>query len=68
LVTETASHVPTVTICPPGKAIGADDLRNWAGRRLAGKFGVFNRKEKKTLKRWKAEAKAAKLRRRKGRS
>jgi hypothetical protein len=43
---------PSVTICPPGKAIGADDLRNWASRRLGGKSGVFNRKEAKRLKRW----------------
>jgi hypothetical protein len=34
-----------ITKLPPGKAYGADDLTNWSGRRLGGKFGVYDRKE-----------------------
>lgn len=41
-----------VKILPPGKAYGADDLRNWSSRRLAGRSGVFDgKKAKKQRKR-----------------
>lgn len=36
----TVTVTGTVTVCPPGKAIGADDLHNWALRRTAGRSGV----------------------------
>lgn len=29
-----------ITHCPPGAALGADDLRHWASRRLAGRSGM----------------------------
>ncbi len=32
------------TKLPPGKALGADDLRQWAQRRNAGQSGVLNPK------------------------
>lgn len=48
----------TVTILPPGRAYGCDDLQKWARRRNAGAFGTLNAKqekaEKRKLKRWKA--------------
>jgi hypothetical protein len=36
------SNVPVQKL-PPGQAEGADDLRRWSSRRLAGKFGVTRR-------------------------
>jgi hypothetical protein len=37
-----------ITKLPPGEALGARDLQNWAHRRLAGRSGVrLTRKEKK---------------------
>jgi hypothetical protein len=37
-----------ITKCPPGKALGADDLTTWAQRRATGKVGVPTpRKEEK---------------------
>lgn len=37
-----------ITKCPPGKALGADDLQRWAHQRLRGRSGVpLTRKEKK---------------------
>ena len=49
-----------VTKLPPGEAYGARDLQNWAERRKAGKFGVFDRKaHKKQRKLAKAMSNAA---------
>lgn len=56
-----------ITKLPPGEAMGARDLQNWAHRRLAGRSGMrMTRKEKKVAKarsddedstaRWLAEA------------
>jgi len=48
-----------VTKLPPGKAYGADDLRNWASRRAAGRSGVFDnegfKKQRKVAKKLRAE-------------
>jgi hypothetical protein len=44
-----------ITVLPPGKAYGADDLRQWAGRRAAGYAGVH---AAPTSKKGKAQAKA----------
>jgi len=37
---------------PPGKAYGADDLTNWASRRLSGRSGVYDRGEVKGQEKW----------------
>ncbi len=31
---------PTVTVCPPGEALGARDLSEWASRRRGGRAGL----------------------------
>lgn len=33
-----------VKVLPPGKAFGADDLKNWSYRRARGRSGVFDKK------------------------
>lgn len=35
---------------PPGEAIGARDLQNWAMNRTVGRAGSYDRKEEKILK------------------
>ena len=40
-----------VTICPPGEAIGARDLQEWAGRRAVGKSGVPDKELRKSVSR-----------------
>ena len=36
-----------VTKCPPGEALGADGLRNWASERQVGNCRVFVKKKRK---------------------
>jgi len=38
-----------ITKLPPGKALGADDLRRWAHQRLRGRSGVPMTKREKKL-------------------
>ncbi len=35
------SGTPKITKLPPGKALGADDLHEWASRRAVGQAGVY---------------------------
>jgi len=44
-----------ITKCPPGAAYGADDLQNWAKRRLAGRSGIRMTKKKRKAAAEKAE-------------
>lgn len=49
-----------ITKLPPGKAFGADDLRNWGHQRLGGRAGSYSWKEaKKQRKRAKILSKRA---------
>jgi hypothetical protein len=41
-----------VTRCPPGKALGADDLANWGRRRARGWSGSDGWEERCAEKRW----------------
>jgi hypothetical protein len=34
-----------VTKCPPGRALGCDDLQQWASNRSAGRSGVRSSRE-----------------------
>jgi hypothetical protein len=36
-----------ITVLPPGRAQGCDDLRQWGKRRLVGKSGVWDKKDRK---------------------
>ena len=47
-----------ITILPPGRAEGCDDLRQWGSRRLVGNAGVWDKKDKKGKNRAVASATA----------
>lgn len=52
-----------ITKLPPGKAIGADDLQQWAFRRAEGKSGVVvSTDEQVTLQQWRKDGKQRKKR------
>jgi hypothetical protein len=38
---------PRIRKCPPGNAIGAGDIHEWASRRLVGQPGVYKAPKKK---------------------
>lgn len=45
-----------VTKCRPGKALGADDLQTWSGRRAAGQVGGATLiQERRRIKKWLAK-------------
>ena len=48
---EEMSDEVKVTVLPPGRAEGCDDLRQWGSRRLVGKAGVWDKKDKTGKKR-----------------
>ena len=50
----TMTDEPKITVLPPGIAKGAGDLQRWAGRRLAGRSGVPEPKNRHKRKRHKA--------------
>ena len=55
-----------ITVLPPGRAYGCDDLQNWAGRRAAGYAGVRpSEKKSERLKRRAWEKIEKRLRKRK---
>ena len=39
-MTEVTAKVTVVQICPPGRAVGADDLQRWSSRRAGGRSGA----------------------------
>jgi hypothetical protein len=39
-----------ITRCPPGRALGCDDLQQWASRRSAGLSGTFVSKHEREQK------------------
>jgi hypothetical protein len=47
-----------VTVCPPGEALGARDLQQWASRRSAGLSGTFVSKSERKQKQKRREDRA----------
>lgn len=52
-----------VTVCPPGQALGASDLTNWAHRRARGLSGSDGRKERKAARKWAGKGRPSKRQR-----
>jgi hypothetical protein len=57
---EVSDNEVKVTKCPPGRALGCDDLQRWASSRSAGRSGVrSSREDREKLKAWRPNLDAA---------